>query len=163
MTPRRPTVAGPDIREGTHAARPWGVSGPISYTGSVSPSEGSRLHTADRQKPRGLTWLSPLAFELAGSTPGACHSTRTTGVVRAGRAPPWVPGHGPRGHTCELPVTCVQNKTKQNKTSLANPHRLYPKSDVSALLGPRSFAEAAPRCFLASRAKYSSARAVNYI
>ena len=24
----------------------------------------------------------------------------------------WVGGHGPRGHTCELPVTSVQNKTK---------------------------------------------------
>ena len=62
-------MAGPDIREGTHASRPWGVSGPTSYIGLVRLSEGSRLHTSDRQEPRGLTWLDPPADELAGSPP----------------------------------------------------------------------------------------------
>ena len=62
-----------------------------------TPQTGKSLEDSLGWTPLQTSWLDP--------PPGVCHSARATGGVRAGRAPPWVPGHGPRGHACELPVT----------------------------------------------------------
>ena len=85
--------------------RPFGDPGSAwSVHGASRPPERGGLRSSGRQK--------PLVSELAVA------ATQRAAVpmcaVMAGCAPP-ASGHGPRGHTGWLPVSALQNQTKQNK------------------------------------------------
>ena len=96
-------------REGYPCVSTLGSAGAIMHKEEFALSEGSRLHDLGRQKPRGLTRLSPHVYELAvvhtrGCVTAPGQRVRTRSAVH-------LLGFGDMGHVA-ISVSCRSRQYK---------------------------------------------------